>query len=280
MVAIKYTKTESDYLDDLNDQLELLIDYCQQMDQGKLLYSKPMATLLRVLVHQTPGSTSLFTHLNKQRSMKFCSTSKIYSEHNDILYLVTLITPGKKAIIRDGRVIDYEYNFVPNLDRNTNHKNWITFDEWYNLPIYIVNKDSDDGLIMLEQRQGSKLVVARKDVITFFSNKDGGAHVDAKLNIDMHSLSKSLSSAAYEDIKPQSSYRPGEKYVPGIPYQNTLHAALRQITHEMILTIRKEFGLRFSYNPSHKSIIGYKIDRTYDTCVRYDPVTRQISTSN
>ncbi|PFL23253.1 hypothetical protein COJ07_06665 [Bacillus cereus] len=275
-----YRKTEKDYLDDLSEQLDLLIDYCAQIDQGKLLYTKPMGALLRVLVHQTPKSTSLFTHLQRQHLMKFCSTSNTYPNNDNIIFLMTLITPAQKLPVSSGQIINSDLVFVPNLNRNKNHKSWITFDQWYNSPIFIVNKESDDGLIMLEQKPGSKLVITRKMIITYFSNKDGGTHVDSQVNVDMYNLSKSLSSIAYHDTKSQHSYKPGEKYVPGIPYQNSLHAALRQIAHEIISTIQREFGLKFSYNPSHTNIIGYKIEETFDTCIRFDPKTRRTSITN
>ncbi|MCG3057016.1 hypothetical protein KZ287_33150, partial [Escherichia coli] len=60
----------------------------------------------------------------------------------------------------------------------------------------------------------------------------------------------------YQDVKPLNSYNPGEKYIPGTPVDSPLQAAIRQIAHELILTIRKEFNIGRSYNPSHKKIIG------------------------
>lgn len=277
---MNYTKTKTDYLDELHEQLDLLIDYCNQFDQGKLHYAKPMASALRVLVHDGKNDKSLFLLLESKKTMKFCSTSKLYRNYEDIIYLATLITPARKPIIKNGNINDYELKFVPNLSRNINPKNWINFDDWYNLPVFIHNKDKEDGLIMLEQKPGSKLIVNRSKIINYFRNKDGGGHVDPKVNSDMYNLSKSLSSIAYQDIKPLHTYKLGEKYVPAIPFQNSLHAALRQIAHEIILTIRKEFGLKISYNPSHKIMIGYKIEQAFDTCVRFDPVTRQVSTTN
>lgn len=278
---MNYKKTEQDYLDELYEQFDLLIDYCKQFDEGKLNYTKPMATLLRVLIHDgSGGSRSLFTLLKRKAEMKFCSTSQLYNNHDDILYLVTLITPVQKPIFQNGQIIRSELIFVPNLNRNTNPKLWVTFDEWNKSPIYIHNKENDDGLIMLDQKPGSKLIVSRSDIITYFANKDGGAHVDPKVNMNMYSLSKSLSSMAYEDKKDPQTYKLGEKYAGAIPYQNSLHAALRQIAHEMISTIRKEFNLSLSYNPSHKQIAGYKLDKTFDTCVRFNPKTRQASISH
>lgn len=275
---MKYTKTRQDYIVELGEQFDLLCDYCKQLDNGKLHYSKPLATLIRVLVHLTPDSKSLFYHLKKQHLMKFCSTSKTYPKYNDIIYLMTLINPARKFSIKDGN-LESELVFVPNLDKNRNPSRWISFDKWYSDPILITNKENNDGLILLEQKPGSKLVITRKKVITYFANKDGGGHVDSEVDLDMFNLSKSLSSMEYEDVKPQSSYNPGEQYVPGLPIKNSLHAILRQIAYELIITISNEFAMVPSYNPSHQTILGYEIGETHDTCVRFNPSTRQVSTT-
>lgn len=275
---MNYSRTESDFLDELASQSELLIDYCDQIDSGKLNYVLPLATLIRVLVRDaSPSSKSLLYLLRKKETMKFCSTSKVYPQHGDILYLLTLITPAYKAVIDNGRVKNQEPIFVPNFNRNTNHKNWISFDEWFNYPVFIYNKESYDGLIKLEQTEESKLIISRWDIINYFSNKSGGTHISPKVNIDMYTLEKGLSSMEYQDIKPPELYKPGEKHIPGIPFKGPLHAAIRQIAHELILTIRREFNMGRNYNPSHKKIIGHVIDKATDRCVRFDPETRQVS---
>ncbi len=277
---MNYERTESDFLEELSNQMELLIDYCHQLDSGKMNYTLPLAALIRVLVHDGPGSKSLLHLLNKKKTMKFCSTSNIYSKHDDILYLVTLITAAYKPVIDNGRVINQEPVFVANLNRNTNHKQWITFDQWFNNPVLIYNKESNDGLIMLEQKPGSKLTITRFKIMQYFANKSGGTHIDPKVNIEMYNLAKGLSSMEYQDVKPLNSYNPGEKYIPGTPVDSPLQAAIRQIAHELILTIRKEFNIGRSYNPSHKKIIGYTIEKANDRCVRFNPTTRQVSITN
>lgn len=275
---MNYSRTESDYLEELSTQSELLIDYCDQLDSGKTNYVLPLATLIRVLVRDgSPSSKSLFYLLNKKETMKFCSTSTVYKDYEDVLYLLTLITPAYKPIIDNGRIINQESVFVPNLNRNVTHKNWVSFDDWFNYPVFIYNKGSNDGLIKLEQTKESKLLVSRWDIINYFSNKSGGTHVSQKVNMDMYTLEKGLSSMEYHDNKPIESYRPGEKHVPGIPFKGPLHAAIRQIAHEIILTIRKEFNMGRNYNPSHKKIIGYTIEKATDRCVRFNPLTRQMS---
>lgn len=280
MEIINYTRTYQDYLNELNEQLELLCDYCRQMDQGNLRYAKPLATLVRVLVHQTPKSNSLFYLMGKQQSMKFCSSSKTYQNKKNIIYLVTLIHVAKKISFElDGLKIKPVY--VPNLDRNINHMRWLKYDDWYENIVFINNKENNDGLIKLEQEPGSKLTISRKKIITYFANKAGGAHFSKKVDEDLYYLSKSLSSMEYEDVKPQNLYKPGEKYVPGIPIENSLHAALRQIAYELIQTIVREFGLKPTYVGTHKDILGYDVDKAaYEMCVRFNPKTREVSTTH
>jgi len=273
---MNYSKNEEDYLEDLSEQTDLLIDYCQQLDNGKLSYAKPLATLIRVLI-QDGKYPSLLTLLNKKDSIKYCSTTNDYSDHDDIIYLVTLITVANKPKIIDGVVKGNEPIFVPMLNSNSKNKRWIDFDDWYKSPVIIYNKESHDGLIKLEKSDDSILNKNRYDIINYFANKSGGAHVSGKVNTDMFTLEKGLSSMEYQDTKNQSDYKHGERYVAGIPIKSPLHAAIRQIGHEMIYTIRKGFNIRKSYNPSHKDIIGYKLPTSFERCVRFNPENRQMS---
>ena len=41
-----------------------------------------------------------------------------------------------------------------------------------------------------------------------------------------------------------------------------------------------DFNIRKNYNPSHKQICGVKLTKTQDTCVRYNPETRQLQFNN
>lgn len=276
---MNYTKTEKDYLIELSEQADLLIDYCEQLDKGKMSYAKPLATLIRVLV-QDGKYPSLFTLLNKKGSITYCATSKDYSEHEDILYLLSLITVANKPIIQNGRVVGQRAIFVPMLNSRKEPKRWTDFENWYKSPVFIYNKKSNDGLIYLEKEPGTLLIKSRYDVINYFANKGGGAHVSEKVNNDMYELERGLASMEYVDAVPLESMAAGQKHVPGIPIENSLHAALRQIGHEMIYVIRKGFNIRKSYNPSHSNVIGYKLTGLEDRCVRYNPETRQITLSN
>ncbi|WP_373836173.1 hypothetical protein [Jeotgalibaca arthritidis] len=276
---MNYKKTEADYLEELNEQTELLIDYCLQLDKGKTSYSKPLATLIRVLI-QDGKFKSLFTLLGKKDSIRYCSTAGNYSDCDDILYLLTLITVIDMQIIENDKLKGYEKIFVPMLNSGKVNKRWIAFDDWYKSPVLIYNKESNDGLIKLEKTQESLLIKNRYDIINYFANKGGGAHVSEKVNKDMFELEKGLASMEYVDVQDMTTLNNGDKHIPGVPIGNSLHAALRQIGHEMIYTIRKGFNIRKSYNPSHKNLIGYKLAGLPERCVRYNSETREMSISN
>lgn len=276
---MNYTKSENDYLDELNEQTDLLIDYCSQLDQGKTSYSKPLATLIRVLI-QDGRYPSLFKLLDKKDSIKYCSTTGDYSNFDDIIYLLSLIAVVDKPIIENGSIKQHVKSFIPMLNSNKINKKWIDFNDWYKSPVFIYNKESNDGLIKLDKTKDSLLVKNRYDIINYFANKGGGAHVSQKVNKDMFELEKGLSSMEYVDNQDVTALKKGDKHIPGIPIENSLHAALRQIGHEMIYTIRKGFNIRKSYNPSHKDIIGYKFTGLSDRCVRFNPETRKMNIIN
>lgn len=274
----QYEKNHQDFLDDLAEQVELLRDYCKFLDEGKMHYSKPLATAIRVLVHQTPSSTSLLKHLNALENMSFLSTSKKYENEDDIIILVTLITAAEKIKIKRGKIVKKETIYVPNLDKNNNRTSWLNYEDWYkDESILISNEITDDGLTSLYTAKSDRLIASRMSIVTFFSNKDGGAHVDRKSEKALYRLSKNISSFNYKDTKPLNTYNPGDRHVPGEPFKYPLQAALRQIAHELLLSLDKEFSLSLDYQYSHTDILGYDL-RTYrNYCVTFDPDSRQMS---
>lgn len=226
-------RDNDDYLETLHEQLDFLIDSCEKFDMGKFHYAKQIATQVRVLVHQTNLSTSLLTWLEKQDTMTFCSTASL---PKNAIYFISFITLVNRIILNESGSKSIEHTFLPILNSNkTVGKKWINFENWYNHPVLICKPTS----------------ISRKDIIMYLSNKDGGAHVDSYVDENIYKISKGIESLVYATDKPLEE----DPYQKGEPYINLINAAARQIAHELILSIRKEFGIRPSYNPTHKYLL-------------------------
>lgn len=277
----QYIKTHQDFLEELNEQIELITDYCSALDQGKMHFSKPLATALRVLVHQTGSSTSLLKHLGVLSDMKFVSTSKHYDTDDDIILFLSLISAAEKVKIKRNKIVKREYIFVPNLNSNIHEPIKLNYQDWYeNEKVLISNEITDDGLINLYTHNSQKLIASRKSIIDFFANKDGGAHVDSKSEKSLYRLSRNMSSFDYVEKKPFNTYRPGDRHVPGEPIKYTLQAALRQIAHELIISLTDKFELQLKYNPSHQKILGYNLSECFNLCVTFNSKNREMNFMN
>lgn len=61
-------------MDHLREQIQFLLLSTESYDKGITAEAKRLATVIRVLVHTTPKSTSLLNLLNKEK-IKFYTTS-------------------------------------------------------------------------------------------------------------------------------------------------------------------------------------------------------------
>lgn len=221
----------------LLEQLEFLIDSCNNYDKGKFNYSKQLATNIRVLVHQTPYSASLLNLLQRQRNMQFCSTA---SFPKNAVYFVSTVFPTQIITNKNGYK-KVEPVFLPILNSNKSiHKKWVDFDSWWNQNILI----------------SDQLTFSRREMILYMSNKDGGTHVDPGVIEKYYKVSKATESLFY--LTNNSII--DDPYQKGEPFKYLHFAVVRQIAHEIILSIRKEFNLRPSYNPTNKYNLNGRIE--------------------
>lgn len=271
----QYKKTHQDFLDELNEQVLLMIDYCHNIDQGKYYYCKPLATAIRVVVHQSGSSTSLLKHLGVYGHIKLLSTSKTYQTKDEIIILLTLIAKATQVkATKDGIHILGDI-FVPMLDTSIHKRTKLKLFKWYEKQIVLIsNEIVDGGLVDLFTPESERLQASRMSIVTFFANKSGGAHVDSESEKSLYRLSKNLSSFDYYD---EPLPRVGQRHIPGKPVLYPLQAALRQIAHELILSLINYFNLDVLYSPSHVDILEYNIKNSSNHCITYNKITREIN---
>lgn len=218
-------REQSDYYESLLEQLEFLIDDCDSYDRGKFNRSKQISMTIRNLVVTTGSSTSVLTHLKRRESMKFCSTASFPKNAVFYLGMVFPISVTKK----DGSIT---HIYLPFLNSNKSVlKKWVPFERWWHQKVIIHND----------------LTFSRYNMIDYMANQDGGGHVDSDVVEKYYKISKGTESMFYATDKPLDI----DPYQKGEPFKYLHFALVRQIAHELILSIRKEFKLKISYNPTN-----------------------------
>lgn len=145
----------------LHRQLKYLEKSSREYDNGDLDEALRIAVALRVLFHDTEKSTSLLTLLNQKQQLYIIST------------LQTIEEQRKEYLQKYGMIIT-SYNppiMYVNGERRPPLDSWgikkfLTAESWWKEKILKINDEE----------------YSRKDIVTLAANKDGGAHVELKLN--------------------------------------------------------------------------------------------------
>lgn len=190
----------------LQEQVQFIRSSCAAFDAGFDGEAKRMAVSVRVLIHDTAKSHSLLEQM-KLKTVDFYNTASPWSSTNLLAHhgLLTIRMGGQNA------------GYVANLDNvPPPFIRWTPFNDWWNE-------------IVFDDRKGSQL--KRRDIVLGLANKEGGAHVDPKLN------------TAYEEITRKSQFwtvgtSDGDKPLEG----KMERVSMRQIAHEVLRTIEANLG--------------------------------------
>ncbi len=199
-IKLKYEELE----DHLKEQLDFLITSCDLYDNGKYSEAKRIASIIRILFHDTKHSKSLLGQLGK-KEIQFYSTNLSLNEKAIGTYSgLTLIgMKGKNTM------------YYPKLDEMSFSVNWLSFEKWWG---EIIFRDNFSNLI------------TRSELIRTSTNQDGGAHVDEALDEIYYNLAKnnSLGTHIFDGVNKDN-----------IP--NPEKAAIRQIGHEVLKTLSADY---------------------------------------
>lgn len=210
---MKYIQTKNDLKNHFNEQINFIHKSCAEYDKGDFSEAKRIAVALRILLHNTTSSHSLFSQLN-MNDFVFKSSGDLYTPSN-LLSSNTLC--GYQITAND-------ITFVPHLF-NASHRNfYLFFEDWWNEIII------DDKEVFL----------TRKDIVLYVANQDGGAHIDPVLKKEYANLVKnnSLGLALIKD----------EENIP--PRNNPALAIVRQVAFEFLDSLVQN-NLNFTKTP-HK----------------------------
>lgn len=218
---MSYKLTRDDFLKRLQEKITLLQVLCKSYDrENKYSLAKDMAVAVRVIVYDRgDNSISLLTHLGIKEELEMLTTMK-RAEPNQLFLLgeglyITQIENGL-----NGAHCRYLPKFNNEVGKNVN------FAEWWNEMV----------LHDMAENYQSDIWYTRKDLITSYSNKEGGAHVEGKLSDTvMRQSSDKISGFAFCACD-------GTGRVVNQKTDNTpKDATVRQIVYELLCSIYKKY---------------------------------------
>lgn len=158
-----------DFKKKLEHQLEFLRHSCDSYDAGFTAEGVRIATSVRVLIHDTKNATSLLKHLGAQ-GIKLSSTVATITPHPGTVMFSGM---GRTTITVSSPTAT-SGTWTPSTSHDS-IKIQLSVSDWWNQIVYILRQTR----------------LSRKDLVLSAADKDGGAHVDAKLTVDYETLMNS-----------------------------------------------------------------------------------------
>jgi len=186
------------------EQLGFLARSCEMFDNGHEEEALRLATSLRVFLHDTRSSTSLLSHMGLN-GIDVLSTSRGHGDWQD--YLAHEIRPVSPSPVWVRPLLGNEFNAIPKAD-------------WWNVESVFSHGGES---------------YTRRVIICSAANKDGGAHVDSKLEEYYEILcAGEYGPSLTVDPKGGGQY----PFTTGVPhYAKNAHLGLiRQFAHEFLTT--------------------------------------------
>ena len=205
---MKIPQTEEELKDHLKDQIHFLIESSNAYDSGSISEAKRLAVAIRILVHDTDSSRSLLTLLKKEH-IGFYDTAYDYDPSNLLvvcgLLMMKMGPGGGEYVAPLGTGSPQRYL-----------KGKIPFAQWW------------DEIVLVDGKGGK---LTRGDLVLKVCDKDGGAHVDLKLDEAYHDFSRE-NSLGWKFQKDGV-----EQDFAGRPEL----ASVRQIGYEVLKSLKDEF---------------------------------------
>ena len=203
----KYIQTKDELLTHLREQVDFMISSAVSYDNGFEGEAKRLAVAIRILVYDTSSCTSLLTQLRKM-DILFYDSAAAFDPRNlatsNCLTMMKLSVAGAEYVAP-----------LDNLSSARNKDKKVSFVRWWNrTPMY---KDNADNIF------------TRRDLVLAVANKEGGAHIDPKLD------------QAYADLSRFNSLG-WKAVISGVDqdFKNTpVPPSVRQIAHEIIKTLKE-----------------------------------------
>jgi len=202
----------------VQEQLEVLGILGQAFDTGKRVAGYPLATVIRVLVHDTPSSHALLAQLGELTTMSFIDTSSPFIPGN------LLRAHGGLVMMRMTTGVGADW--VPKMELPVpppgSEPRDVSFQDWWK------------GDVM---RDTQETMWSRRRMVLTIANKEGGAHIDPQQPVDVRAIEEGNSMGwTYSD--PINGNQPMSN--------GPLMPSIRQIAHELEQSITRHFASEFS----------------------------------
>lgn len=221
-------RSKEDLETQIKEQISFLITSCRLYDEGQHSEAKRLATILRILFHETNKSRSLLGQLHL-RDIYWIDTADPVDPDNLVSHL------GLFSIHFDGPSKRIPWLVPKGIPKETPISKLIKscFNDWWL------------GKVVVAVKSNEKKFFSRKKLILNVTNTDGGAHVDSELDKSYYDLSKN-------NILGFTIIMDGKKF----PLLSPELPCLRQIAHEVLLTLKEKMPEYFSeiYNSEIKII--------------------------
>lgn len=206
----KSDQSKDELLEHLQEHIAFLNASCVSFDAGFYAEAKRIATSIRVLLHDTNSSHSLLGLLQIKDKLNFVNTAFPYDSKN-LLSHTGLVS--KVMTHANGA---FKASYCAFLDDAPPFEDIIplkNFDDWW-----------DE--VVIKDQLGE--IFTRKNLVLNLVNKDGGAHVDPKLDASYANLTRSNSVGWLFCVNEEN----------GKPLMDVELHSMRQIAYEFLQTIK------------------------------------------
>jgi len=205
-------RTNNELMEFLSEQIHFLKESCVSYDKGMTGEAKRLAVVIRVLLHDTSHSISLLNQLDS-KNILFFDTSIPFNTEN------LLSHQGLTMIINGPDGAEYIPRCLAPPRPELSPQKQLEFEKWWK------------GTVLIDKERNE---FSRKDLVLNLCDKEGGAHVDPKLDPRFAKLTRDHSMGWV--------YVTTEKKEPIEPIEL---ASIRQIAHEILLSLEKDFPALF-----------------------------------
>src|ERR1019366_9006734 len=168
-------RDRADLIRKLREQVQLLSVLGESFDAGQKIVGYPLATTIRVLVHDTASSHALLAQLGELSAMQFVDTSmpinprNLIKSHGGLVMMKMTTGTGAEWVPRKEVPMP-----VPGSEpRDVSFQSW-----WQDMD---VTRDSDGT------------VWSRRRMVLAIANKEGGAHIDPTQPLNVHAIEEANS---------------------------------------------------------------------------------------
>ena len=165
-----YPRQHPELLHDLRNQYQLLVQLGAGFDAGHPVLGLPLATAIRVLIHETQGSHALLVQSGERDRMRFLDSARPLNPANLILMHCGLAMLEMKMGAGGRWVPHLVVSAPPPGVRNS----WERFEAWWT------------GSVVVRDSNG--VTWTRSQLVLDAANKEGGAHVDPQRPEDLKAL--------------------------------------------------------------------------------------------